>query len=98
MRCAALPWTSLLGPQVPLLAGLQAEQYAALAKAFTPLSYRAGSDVVTQGQPGDQFFLLEHGTAQVFKDGRGPLMEYGPNDYFGELALLNQVGQLLHRP
>ena len=48
----------------------------------------AADDVVTyQGEYGDSFYVVESGTLEVFVDGR-QVRTLGPNDFFGELALL----------
>ena len=48
----------------------------------------AAADVVTyQGEYGDSFYVVEAGTLDVFVDGC-QVRSLGPNDFFGELALL----------
>ena len=48
----------------------------------------AAADVVTyQGEYGDSFYVVEAGTLEVSVDGR-QVRSLGPNDFFGELALL----------
>jgi hypothetical protein len=48
----------------------------------------APGDVVTyQGEYGDSFYVVEMGTLEVFVDGR-QVRSLGPNDFFGEVALL----------
>jgi CRP-like cAMP-binding protein len=43
--------------------------------------------VVAQGDPGDDFFLIEEGTVDVLEYGR----QQGPGEGFGEIALLRDV-------
>ena len=51
----------------------------------------AAADVVTyQGEYGDSFYVVEAGTLEVFVDGR-KVRSLGPNDFFGELALLDDI-------
>ncbi|MDT5104788.1 MAG: hypothetical protein QOI25_2301 [Mycobacterium sp.] len=48
----------------------------------------AAGDVVTyQGEYGDSFYVVEAGTLEVSVDGR-QVRSLGPNDFFGEIALL----------
>ena len=57
----------------------------------------AADDVVTyQGEYGDSFYVVESGTLEVFVDGR-QVRTLGPNDFFGELALLADYRPYRHR-
>ena len=47
----------------------------------------AGTAVVRTGEPGQEFFVIEHGNAEVFEAGR----KLGAGDGFGEIALLRDV-------
>jgi len=51
---------------------------------------QAGRDVVHQGDPGDRFYVIEAGEADVIGDGRH-IRTMGPGDGFGEIALLRDV-------
>jgi CRP-like cAMP-binding protein len=48
----------------------------------------AGTTLVRQGEPGDEFFVLLDGKADVVRDGV-LLAQLGPGQSFGELALLD---------
>ena len=50
----------------------------------------AGQLVVTQGDRGDRFYVIEHGTARVVRDG-AVSRELVEGDFFGEIALLRDV-------
>jgi MFS family permease len=50
----------------------------------------AGRDVVHQGDPGDRFYVIEEGEADVIGDGRH-IRTMGPGDGFGEIALLRDT-------
>lgn len=47
-----------------------------------------GTDVVTQGDDGETFFLILDGEATVTQDGKQTAV-LGPNAHFGELSLLD---------
>jgi CRP-like cAMP-binding protein len=47
----------------------------------------AGATVTAEGGPGDGFFVLETGEAEVSVGGER-VATMGPGDYFGEIALL----------
>ena len=50
----------------------------------------AGEQVVTQGDHGDRFYVIEHGTARVLLNG-AVRRELVDGDFFGEIALLRDV-------
>ena len=57
---------------------------------LVPVSASAGDELITQGDPGDRFYLIEEGEVEVFEDGRFRRTE-GPGESFGEIALLHDV-------
>ncbi|KKK14475.1 hypothetical protein P175DRAFT_0435228 [Aspergillus ochraceoroseus IBT 24754] len=76
--------------EVPLLSSLKPYERAKIADALDTIKYPAGSTIITEGDPGDAFYLLESGEADAFKNGvDGPVKSYKRGDYFGELALLD---------
>eukprot|EP00286_Rhodomonas_abbreviata_P027684 CAMPEP_0181297458 /NCGR_PEP_ID=MMETSP1101-20121128/5248_1 /TAXON_ID=46948 /ORGANISM="Rhodomonas abbreviata, Strain Caron Lab Isolate" /LENGTH=411 /DNA_ID=CAMNT_0023402391 /DNA_START=102 /DNA_END=1337 /DNA_ORIENTATION=- len=77
----------------PLLRTLDDEQKDLIVKAFSgPLVKPSGEDVITQGDIGDIFYLLEDGAVDVYiKKGGADEMKvhtYKPGDAFGELAIM----------
>lgn len=60
-----------------------------LADAFERVAYEDGDDVVKQGEQGDAFYIIEAGEA-VVKQNDEPVSYLNADDYFGELALLNE--------
>lgn len=50
----------------------------------------AGEHVITQGDLGDRFFVIEHGTARVVRAG-AVIGDLSDGAYFGEIALLRNV-------
>ncbi|KAF9889146.1 hypothetical protein FE257_007635 [Aspergillus nanangensis] len=76
--------------EVPLLSSLKPYERSKIADALEPIKFPSGSTIISEGDPGDAFYLLESGEADAFKDGvEGPVMLYKRGDYFGELALLD---------
>ncbi|HWI00760.1 MAG TPA: MFS transporter [Propionibacteriaceae bacterium] len=61
-----------------------------LARGLEPVRVAAGQEVVRQGDPGDRFYVIETGAANVVGNGR-LLATLGPGDGFGEIALLRRV-------
>jgi hypothetical protein len=61
-----------------------------LSRDLTPVTAVAGEEVITQGDQGDCFYLIEDGQVEVFENGNFRRNE-GPGDGFGEIALLRDV-------
>merc|ERR1719380_192831 len=72
---------------VTLISSLEAYERSQIADALKSEVLSAGDKVITQGEPGDKFYILEEGSLYAMKDGNR-VMDYKPGDYFGELALL----------
>jgi MFS family permease len=61
-----------------------------LSRDLVPVTAVRGEEVITQGDQGDSFYLIEDGEVEVFENGRFRRNE-GPGDSFGEIALLRDV-------
>ena len=59
---------------------------------FEQLSFEAGAEIVKEGDPAEQFYILSKGRVRVHRaDEYGAQIELGelvPGDYFGEIGLL----------
>jgi cAMP-dependent protein kinase regulator len=76
--------------EVPLLSSLKPYERAKIADALETVKFTNGSNIITEGEPGDAFYLLESGDATAYKSGVDhALKEYRRGDFFGELALLD---------
>jgi len=75
---------------VPLFQQLPPQVIADLLPQVQERTYRSGTTIVRQGEPGDSFFVIEHGEIDVVDDrGGGRIIRtLGDGDVFGELALL----------
>jgi len=76
--------------RVPFFAPLSGQALERLAAALIPVSVRAGSSIIVQGQLGDRFYIIGSGEVQVDVDGT-PVRTLGPGDSFGEIALLHDI-------
>lgn len=74
--------------EVPLLSPLKPYERSKVADALETVKFNEGDSIITQGDPGDAFYLLEAGEAQAFRDEK-PVKDYKRGDFFGELALLD---------
>ena len=70
----------------PLPEGVQER----LARALIEVHVPAGDVVCKEGDPGDRYFLIANGTAEVLAAGQ-TVNVLGPGDAFGEIALLRDV-------
>jgi CRP/FNR family cyclic AMP-dependent transcriptional regulator len=79
--------------RVPLFRNLNRSQLEGLAKSLVPRQYAAGEEIVTQGKGGIGLFIVVSGKAEAMHmraDGsKARVNEFGPADFFGELAMLN---------
>ena len=48
---------------------------------------KTGTNIITQGEEGDQFYIVESGAFNVFV-GSKQVTQVGPGGFFGELSLL----------
>ncbi len=79
--------------KVPLFQSLNNRQLELLAKRMVERQYNSEQPIVTQDQGGEGFFVIVSGKAQALRqrsDGvQVPVNSFGPTDFFGELALLD---------
>jgi cAMP-dependent protein kinase regulator len=78
--------------EVPLLQTLLPYERSKIADALETVKYTAGEHIIEEGEVGENFFILEEGQAEVYRnDTQGCVKTYNKGDYFGELALLNDA-------
>lgn len=79
--------------KVPLFQSLNSRQLELLAKRMLEREYASEQPIVTQDKGGEGFFVIVSGKAQAIRqrsDGvQVPVNMFGPTDFFGELALLD---------
>lgn len=76
---------------VKVLSGLTHHERSKLADALSTEMYHAGENIVTEGETGDKFYLIESGTCEISKQDTGVIGTIGKGKYFGEVALLNDL-------
>lgn len=74
--------------KVPLLSSTDAYERSQLADALKVENFKDRDKIITEGEPGDKFYIIEDGKAIATKGGT-EVMSYSSGDYFGELALIN---------
>ncbi|KAH9417102.1 protein kinase, cAMP-dependent, regulatory subunit type 1 [Dermatophagoides pteronyssinus] len=79
--------------KVKILESLDYYERLTVADALTPVEFADGDIITKQGEPGDEFYIIEEGTAVVLQR-RSPdapeeeVGRLGRSDYFGEIALI----------
>jgi hypothetical protein len=72
---------------VPIFTPLPRLALERVARQLIPLSAAEGTELITQGDEGDRFYVLDEGACDVLVDGRH-VATLGRGDGFGEIALL----------
>ena len=76
--------------QVPFFSSISKKDLGSVAQQTDEVDVPAGKVLARQGDVGDEFFLIDAGTAEVTRDGQH-LADLGPGDFFGEMALLDET-------
>jgi CRP-like cAMP-binding protein len=74
---------------VRMFTSLSKKELNLVAKAADVVAVKSGTEIVTEGTPGHDFYLILAGDALVRRNGRR-VTTLGPGSYFGELALLDR--------
>jgi MFS family permease len=76
--------------RISIFSALPQSSVELLARELTMEQVPEGHAVVTQGEPGDRYYLIEEGAVSVLVDG-DEVRTLGPGEGFGEIALLRRV-------
>jgi CRP-like cAMP-binding protein len=74
--------------RVPIFANCSASEIAAVANVAQESFFQPGQIIVTQGTPGQAFYMIITGRVEILRDGVS-LGAFGPGDFFGEMSLLD---------
>lgn len=77
---------ALLG-RVPLFVGCSKAELLEVALSADERELREGDELMRQGRPGREFFVLVEGAVAVTRDG-AKVADLGAGDWLGEIALL----------
>jgi CRP-like cAMP-binding protein len=72
---------------VPLFAGLSKKELAQIASIAEELDFKAGKELIREGGPSREFFVLLEGSAEVRRKGK-KLAVRRAGEFFGEIALV----------
>eukprot|EP00112_Aurelia_sp_Birch-Aquarium-sp1_P021248 Seg567.4 transcript_id=Seg567.4/GoldUCD/mRNA.D3Y31 product="cAMP-dependent protein kinase regulatory subunit" protein_id=Seg567.4/GoldUCD/D3Y31 len=79
--------------KVSILESLDSWERLTICDSLEPCTFQDAEEIVKQGEPGDEFFIIVEGQAAVYQR-RGPnedpieVSKLGASDYFGEIALV----------
>jgi CRP-like cAMP-binding protein len=76
--------------ELPIFHGLDSEQLTVILEHGDWTTIPPGDEVITQGEPGDAFYAIASGRADVLRDGQ-VVDSVGKGMYVGEIALLGDV-------
>ena len=75
---------------VSLFAGCSKRELGEIALITDEIDFKAGKTLITQGEPGRQFFVIIEGEVGVSRDGEA-LPRRGGSEFFGEISLVSGV-------
>ena len=76
--------------RVPIFSNCTAEEIAAIAGVAQESFFQPSQIIVTQGTPGQAFYMITAGRVEIVRDGTS-LGAFGPGDFFGEMSLLDSA-------
>lgn len=76
--------------RVPIFESCLPEQIASILAVAQEHAYAPGQIIVTQGTPGQAFYLITSGRVAIERDSLA-LGAFGPGDFFGEMSLLDSA-------
>lgn len=76
---------------IDILKSLTDLERSKLADALFTEIHKEGDKIVTEGEQGENFYLIESGTCLVSSEKYGEIKKLTKGDYFGELALIKDL-------
>ena len=74
--------------RVPIFANCSTDEISAIAAVTQEGFFQPGQIIVTQGTPGQAFYVITDGRVEILRDGVS-LGAFGRGDFFGEMSLLD---------
>lgn len=75
---------------IPIFSPLPPAAIERLAASLESQRFKAGQEIIREGETGDRFYVLTEGEVEVEADGK-PVGASGPGYFFGEIALLRDT-------
>jgi CRP-like cAMP-binding protein len=78
--------------KVPMFTACSKKELQQLGRTAEDVKFKAGTELITEGKVGREFFVIFDGKARVTRKGK-EIALLGPGDFFGELALLDRAAR-----
>ena len=78
--------------KVELFSDLTEDELASLARLCRTEHHAAGETIISEGDSSARFYVIHAGEVDVVRKGE-PAARMGPNDYFGEISVLDGNGR-----
>ena len=78
--------------KVPMFTACSKKELLQIGRTAEDVKFKAGTELITEGKVGREFFVIFDGKARVTRNGK-EIAVLGPGDYFGELALLDRAAR-----
>jgi CRP-like cAMP-binding protein len=75
--------------KVELFRDIEQNDLEMLAKIVVSRQFKSGETIVKEGEPGVAFYIIAKGKAEVVKGAGQVVATFGPEDFFGEMALFD---------
>jgi len=76
--------------RVPIFSSCTTDEVKAIAGVAQEGYFQPGQIIVTQGTPGQAFYMILSGRVEILRDDVS-LGAFGPGDFFGEMSLLDSA-------
>ena len=76
--------------RVPIFSNCTAEEISVIAGVAQESFFQPAQIIVTQGSPGQAFYMITSGRVEILRDGVS-LGAFAPGDFFGEMSLLDSA-------
>jgi hypothetical protein len=73
---------------IPLFRNLEEPMLVAVAEGFRSVQIPKDTRIITEGEPGNEMFVIRDGQVEVYHEGQAPITTYKKGNFFGEMALL----------
>lgn len=76
---------------VELFDQIASEDLVSVAQVCEEVSFAAGTQFITQGEPGDSLYILVDGEVNILMEGMGAVYHRGSKSVIGEMAIISRT-------